>query len=54
MLMLMQSMAKHELVNSLDAVSQLNGNAETCGDFAKIGIVTVLSLIHISEPTRRM
>jgi|TARA_B100001989_G_scaffold98141_1_gene68552 molybdopterin adenylyltransferase len=41
MLMLMQSMAKHELVNSLDAVSQLNGNAETCGDFAKIGIVTV-------------
>ncbi len=34
-------MAKHELVNSLDAVSQLNGNAETCGDFAKIGIVTV-------------
>ena len=39
MLMLMQSMAKHELVNSLDAVSQLNGNAETCGDFAKIGIV---------------
>ncbi|DAC58913.1 MAG TPA: molybdopterin adenylyltransferase [Candidatus Poseidoniaceae archaeon] len=34
-------MARHELVNGLDAVSQLSGNAETCGDFVKIGIVTV-------------
>ena len=34
-------MARRELVNGLDAVSHLNGTTETCGDFVKIGVVTV-------------
>ena len=39
--MLMRNMVNCELVNELDSVSLLHGNADTCGDLAKIGIITV-------------